>query len=115
MVHCTAAGPTGLQQDPSQREQLGVGVIEKVRESVIVALREMNYDTSELTGTTVLGPEGLDLESLAVAELAIRLEDAFGVKFSDEEMAGAAGATLDEFVAVVASRVDPAMTASEVD
>jgi acyl carrier protein len=84
-------------------------VTEKIRDFVISALGEMNYETSELQGETVLGPEGLDLESLAVAELAVRLEDEFGVKFSDEEMAEFRAATLDEFVFAVAQRLDPAM------
>jgi acyl carrier protein len=85
---------------------------EEVRESVVTALREMNYDTSELTGDTVLGPAGLDLESLAVAELAVRLEDAFDVQFSDEEMEELAGATFDEFVSVVAGRIAPTVAAA---
>jgi acyl carrier protein len=76
-----------------------------------MALGEMGYDTSGLTGTVVLGPEGLDLESLAVAELAVRIEDAFGVKFSDGDITGLASATLDEFAAAVAARIDPAMVA----
>ncbi|WP_326718426.1 MULTISPECIES: acyl carrier protein [unclassified Streptomyces] len=81
----------------------------RIREFVISAFAEMNYDTSELKEDMVLGPEGLDLESLAVAELAVRLEEEFGVKFSDEEMVGFREITLDEFVAVVAQRVDPAL------
>ncbi|MEU3337916.1 acyl carrier protein [Streptomyces sp. NPDC006668] len=80
-----------------------------IREFVISALGEMNYDTDEITGDTVLGPEGLDMESLAVAELAVRLEDEFGVGFADEEMAEFRTATLDRFVAAVARRLDPAM------
>jgi acyl carrier protein len=84
-------------------------VTERIRDFVLSALGEMNYETSELKGDTVLGPEGLDLESLAVAELAIRLEDEFAVKFSDEEMTEFRSATLDEFVSAVAQRLDPAM------
>ncbi|ATL66409.1 acyl carrier protein [Nocardia terpenica] len=83
-------------------------MIEKIRESVITALREMNYDTSEVTGATILGPEGLDLESLAVAELAVRLQDEYGVRFQDEEMGELAGATLDQFAAIVSERISAA-------
>ncbi|MFI6542817.1 acyl carrier protein [Streptomyces prunicolor] len=82
---------------------------ERIREFVITALGEMNYDTDEIEGDTVLGTEGLDMESLAVAELAVRLEDEFGVGFADEEMAEFRTATLDEFVGAVARRCDPAM------
>src|ERR1700683_3271955 len=46
-----------------------------IREFVLNALKEMNYDVSDVTGDTDLGPAGLDLESLAVAELAVLVED----------------------------------------
>jgi acyl carrier protein len=85
--------------------------VEQVRESMITALREMNYDTSQITGATVLGPEGLDLESLAVAELAVRLQDQYGVKLQEEEMFELAGASLDEMAAVIDSRIGGAVSA----
>ena len=81
-------------------------MIEQIREAVLVMLGEMNYDTSEVVGSMVLGPEGLDLESLAVAELAVRIEDQFGVKFTDTEAVALAKATLDEFITTVAERVE---------
>jgi acyl carrier protein len=79
-------------------------VIETVREAIFAMLHEMNYDVAENDGSLALGPEGLDLESLAVAELAVRIEDEYGVKFGDEEEAGLAKLTVDEFVAAVAER-----------
>lgn len=85
--------------------------VEQIRESMITALREMNYDTSQITGQTVLGPEGLDLESLAVAELAVRLQDQYGVKLQEEEMFELAGASLDEMAAVIDSRIGGAVSA----
>jgi acyl carrier protein len=78
---------------------------EKVRDFVINALREMNYDVSDVTGDTDLGPAGLDLESLALADLAVQVEDAFGVKFGLDEMETTAMMTLDEFAAAVAGRI----------
>lgn len=78
---------------------------EEIRAFVLDSLREMNYDTSDVTGDTDLGPAGLDLESLAVAELAVRVEDRFGLKFSDEDSEELALMTLDEFTAEVAKRV----------
>jgi acyl carrier protein len=90
-------------------------VIASVRESVLTDLKQMNYDISGLTGATVLGAEGLGLDSLAASELAVRIEDAYGVRFSDEELEGLAGATLDEFVTVVASRIDPAVAVSQAE
>jgi acyl carrier protein len=85
--------------------------IEQVRESMLTALREMNYDTRQITGETVLGPEGLDLESLAVAELAVRLQDQYGVKLQEEEMFELAGATIDQMAAVIDSRIGDAVAA----
>jgi acyl carrier protein len=78
---------------------------EEIREFVVTALKEMNYDVSDVAGDTDLGPAGLDLESLAVAELAVLVEDHFGVKFTDEDAAELALMTLDEFAAEVAKRI----------
>ena len=75
-----------------------------IRRFVVNALGEMNYDVSEVTGDTDLGPAGLDLESLALAELAVQVEDEYGVKFSDDDMENTALMTLDEFAAEVAQR-----------
>jgi acyl carrier protein len=79
-------------------------MIQDIRQSLIDALAEMNYDVGDVTGETVLGKAGLDLESLAVAELAVRVEDAYGVKFSDEELEGFADMTLDQFADEVSRR-----------
>jgi acyl carrier protein len=80
-------------------------VEEEIREFIINALKQMNYDVSDVTGDTDLGPAGLDLESLAVAELAVRVEDQFGLKFTDEDGEELALMTLDEFTAEVARRI----------
>jgi acyl carrier protein len=77
---------------------------DQVRQFVIAALEEMNYDVSDVTGETDLGPAGLDLESLAVADLAVQVEDKFGVRFSDDDTEQLVLMTLDEFSAEVASR-----------
>jgi acyl carrier protein len=86
-------------------------MIQDVRQSIIDALGKMNYDVDDVTGDTVLGKAGLDLESLAVAELAVRLEDAFGVKIPDEELEQFANMTLDEFAAELAGRAELAQVA----
>lgn len=78
---------------------------EDIRQFVVTALKEMNYDVGDVTGDTDLGPAGLDLESLAVAELAVQVEDKFGVKFTDEDAERLALMTLDEFTAEVTSRI----------
>jgi acyl carrier protein len=76
-----------------------------IRTFTLDSLKEMNYDVSDVTGETTLGPAGLDLESLAMAELAVRVEDEYKVGFSDEEQESLALMTLDEFVTAVSERL----------
>jgi acyl carrier protein len=70
----------------------------------IEALRQMNFDVDGADGETVFGPAGVDLDSLAVAELALRVEDAYGVKFGEEDMERLAIMSLGEFAADVSAR-----------
>jgi acyl carrier protein len=76
-----------------------------VREFVIEAIAAMNYPVDDVDADTPLGSAGIDLESLAVAELAVRVEDEFGVKFADEEAEEMAGMTVGEFADAITSRV----------
>lgn len=78
---------------------------ERISAVIMKSLREMNYDTSGIDDTTLLGPAGADLESLALAELLVRVEDAFGVRFDDDEAEKLAVMTVGEFRAAVASRI----------
>jgi acyl carrier protein len=78
---------------------------DELRQFTLAALQEMNYDVSEVTDDTDLGPAGLDLESLALAELAVRLEDRYQIKFSDDDMETLALMTLDEFTTALAARL----------
>jgi acyl carrier protein len=78
---------------------------EDIRAFTIQSLKEMNYDVSDVTDSSVLGPAGLDLESLAVAELAVRIEDEYKVTFTDEEQESVGTWTLGEFVATVSTRL----------
>jgi acyl carrier protein len=78
---------------------------DEVREFVVEAVRAMNYDVSDVTGDTDLGPAGLDLESLAIAELAVQVEDKFGVQFTDADTTELPLMTLDEFTAEVVKRM----------
>ncbi|MBD0673816.1 phosphopantetheine-binding protein [Streptomyces sp. CBMA156] len=79
---------------------------DRIRVFVLAALAEMQYDVSEVTGDTDLGPAGLDLESLALADLSVQVEDEFGIKFDLDEMETTALMTLDEFTADVTRRVE---------
>jgi acyl carrier protein len=81
---------------------------DELRDFTLQALREMNYDVSDVTGDTDLGPAGLDLESLALAELAVRLEDEYKLTFSDDDIETLALMTLDEFTTVLAERLKAA-------
>jgi acyl carrier protein len=79
-----------------------------VRAFTIEALRKMNYDVTDVTDETELGPAGLDLESLALADLAVQLEDEYRVKFNDDDMESLALMTLAEFTAALAARITAA-------
>lgn len=78
---------------------------DEVRAFVIAQLRDMNYDTEGIDDDTTLGPAGVDLESLALADLSVRVEDRFGVRFSDDESEQLALMTVGEFTTEVAGRV----------
>ena len=78
---------------------------DQIRDFVLEALRGMNYDVTGVTGETDLGPAGLDLESLALADLAVQVEEQYAIKFSLDDMEETALMTLDEFTAEVAARI----------
>ncbi len=77
---------------------------EEVRAFVIESLQDMNYDVEGIDDDTTLGPAGLDVESLALADLTVRVEDRFGVRFADDESEELALMTVGEFTAEVAAR-----------
>jgi acyl carrier protein len=79
-----------------------------VRAFTIEALRKMNYDVTDVTDETELGPAGLDLESLALADLAVQLEDQYHVKFNDDDMESLALMTLAEFTTPLNDRITAA-------
>jgi acyl carrier protein len=78
---------------------------DSIRQFIFGSLREMNYETDDIDNDTQLGPRGADLASLALVELALRVEDEFGVKFSEEEADELAGKTVGEFCVIVAERL----------
>jgi acyl carrier protein len=85
-------------------------MIDEIRLFVLDSLVEMNYSIDDVDDDTVLGPAGADLESLALAELAVRAEDQFGVKFDADESEVLAGMTVGEFCRAVESRLQSAST-----
>ncbi|WFE54000.1 acyl carrier protein [Micromonospora sp. WMMD1155] len=77
----------------------------EVRAFVVEQLADMNYDVEGLDDDTTLGPAGVDLESLALADLSVRVEDRYGVTFADDESEQLALMTVGEFTTMVADRV----------
>src|ERR1700729_733299 len=67
---------------------------DSIREYIFSSLRDMNYDTDGIGNDSELGPRGADLASLALVELALRVEEEYGVKFSEEEAEELAGKTV---------------------
>ena len=82
--------------------------VDSIRQFIFISLREMNYDTDGIDSDSELGPRGADLASLALVELALRVEEEYGVKFTEEEAEGLADKTVGEFCAIVAERMSAA-------
>jgi acyl carrier protein len=70
----------------------------EVRTFLEKTLDAMNYDIDGLTDETPLGEAGLDLESLGMAELAMRIEEKYGTTFPDEESERLVGMNFGQFV-----------------
>ncbi len=88
-------------------------MIDAIREFIINSLRDMNYDVEGIGDGTELGPRGADVESVALAELAIRVEDEYGVKFGEDEAEELSSLTVGEFCALVAQRLPVANAPAE--
>jgi acyl carrier protein len=78
---------------------------DELRRFIVESLESMNYDVSDLDDSTELGPAGLDLESLALAELGVRLEDQFGLRFSDDDMESLGVMSVGEFTVAMSERL----------
>jgi acyl carrier protein len=83
-------------------------MIDEIRQFVLDSLAAMNYSIDGIDDDTMLGPAGADLESLALAELGVRVEDHFGIKFDEDEGEKLAGMTVGEFCRSVLPRIQPA-------
>jgi acyl carrier protein len=81
---------------------------DEIRQLLIDALLRMKYSPADVTGASSLGPVGLDLESLAVADLVVQLEDAYGLKVDEDEMERFAMMTINEIAEDFASRLESA-------
>lgn len=83
-------------------------MIGDIRQFVLDSLTDMNYSVDGVDDDTTLGPAGADVESVALAELVVRVEDRFGVRFDDDESDMLAGLTFGEFCRDVELRIQPA-------
>jgi acyl carrier protein len=77
----------------------------EIRDYVLQSLIEMNtgIDADEFDEDAPLGPAGADLDSLVLAELVVRVEEQYGVKFSADETEQMPALTVREFCDVVAA------------
>jgi len=78
---------------------------DEVRAFIVSSLQEMNYDVEGVDDATTLGPAGLDLESLALADLLMRTEDQYHIRFIAEESEELALMNVGEFTSAVVARV----------
>jgi len=83
-------------------------MLDEIRQFVLDSLTDMNYSVADIDDDTVLGPAGADVESVAQAELVVRVEDRFDVKFDDDESDLLTGMTVGEFCRDVLLRIQPA-------
>nr|WP_269770820.1 MULTISPECIES: phosphopantetheine-binding protein [unclassified Streptomyces] len=68
----------------------------------------MKYDPETVSGSSSLGPAGIDLDSLGVADLVMQLEDRFGVQIDEDESERFAMMTIDQIAEESASRLQAA-------
>lgn len=83
-------------------------MLDEIRQFVLDSLTDMNYSIEGIDDDTELGPAGADVESIALAELTVRVEDHFGVKFTDDESEMLTRMTVGEFCRDVQLRIQPA-------
>jgi acyl carrier protein len=77
---------------------------EEVLAFAVKSLEEMNFNVEGVSPEMMIGPAGVDIDSLGFAELVARLEDRFGANFPDDEVEQLAIMTLGEISDTVAQR-----------
>jgi acyl carrier protein len=71
------------------------------------------YSPRNLPLTTPLGPDGLNISSLSLLHIFVKLENILGLTFDDASVAKASFVTVGEFVTFVDSAVSYFMTGSD--
>jgi acyl carrier protein len=87
---------------------------DEIRSFIVSSLKDMNYDVDGVDDATTLGPAGLDLESLALADLLMRVEDEYHIRFAEDESEELALMNLGEFTGMVTERVSQATSSQQV-
>ena len=78
---------------------------DEVRRFIVFSLGEMNYDVTACDDATTLGPAGLDLESLALADLLMRAEERYSISFTEAECKELALMNVGDFTDAVVDRI----------
>jgi acyl carrier protein len=79
----------------------------EIREFVLDTItKDMNYplDLDEVTDDSPLGADGIDLDSLSLIELTLRIGGRFGVQFPDTDIEPIGAMKLSELVDDVIAR-----------
>ncbi|MGW2330449.1 acyl carrier protein [Streptomyces sp. NPDC001700] len=79
----------------------------EIRQFVLSTISEdMNHplDTDEVTDTSPLGTGGIDIDSLSLIELVLRIERRFGVKFPDTDIEPVGAMNLGDLIDDVIKR-----------
>jgi acyl carrier protein len=87
---------------------------DEVRAFVVSSLKDMNYDVEGIDDATTLGPAGLDLESLALADLLMRVEDQYRIRFAEDESEELALMNVGEFTGAVSQRLTESSSSQQV-
>lgn len=72
--------------------------------STITDSMNLPLDEEEITDASPLGSTGIDLDSLSLIELALRVETRFGVEFPETDIEPVGAMTLGAFVEDVIAR-----------
>jgi acyl carrier protein len=75
-----------------------------LRTYLAVMIEGWGYPSGELAGSTILGREGIGLDSMALMELQTHLYRDQGIVLEDEELSAIGAMTVDELVALLTVR-----------
>ncbi|MFC4305866.1 acyl carrier protein [Cohnella boryungensis] len=80
--------------------------VQEILLDVIENKLNIPLERERIDGNTLLGDEGLYLDSIRLIELVARIEEQFGVVIPDHELAELANANLERLVAIIVGRAE---------